>query len=328
MTKAYTPAEVAEALGCSIPTVYSYEKRGFIQKVADPHNLYGTSRFEAEGVEQLRKEQEQLKATGRSITEVAQRLGVYPQKVKEAIALLKLEVLQVPTSIQSAKVRYALTSEQEKEIGQYLKRQKTTRIKRNHLYFPASDLALYQSFLIAGEQPVRLRRNEQEEFGFYLNDSDFLPYLMALRSLDLEPRYAIHQERQGAQKGFTDLVVPLGKKAFYQILDALYAVCGVENFNAEVRNGHLVASIRNGAYAVNEFASSTALSVLQRAITSGKVESDGSHWVFSRSDRTVQLTFTEEVYEELAELAESEGFSFKEWAQLVLEEKQMQLKNP
>lgn len=327
MTKTYTPAEVAEALGCSIPTVYSYEKKRYIQKVADPHNLYGTSRFDAEGVEQLRKEKEQLETAGRSITEVAERLGVYPQKVKETISLLKLDVLQVPTSVQSAKVRYALTSEQEKEISQHLKRQKTTRIKRNHLYFPASDLALYQSFLLAGEQPVRLRRNAQGEFGFYLDDRDFLPYLSALRSLDLEPRYAIHQERQGAQKGFTDLTVSLGKKAFYQILDALYAVCGVENFNAEVRNGHLIASIRNGAYAVNEVASLAALSVLQRAITTGKVERDESHWVFSRSDRTVQLTFTEEVYAELERLAEAEGLLFKDWAQEVLKEKWTQLKS-
>lgn len=321
MPNPYTIAEVAQALGCTVPTVYSYEKRGLIQKIEDPHHLYGTSRFERDGVDRLKQEKEQLDAAGRSITEVAQRLGVYPQKVKDAIAALKLDIQQVPSSIQSAKQRYAITQEQEREISQYLKRQKMTRIKRNHLYASASDVALYQSFLLAGEQPVRLRRNEQGEFGFYLDDHDFLPYLEALRSHDLEPRFGIHQERQNGQQGFTDLTVSTGKKAFYQILDALYAICGVENFNAEIRNGHLVASIRNGRYPVNAFATGAAFRALQAAITSGKVEKTEEYWVFARSDRTVQLNFEEAVYEELGRMAAAEGLSFKDWVRLVLEEK-------
>lgn len=321
MQHPYTIAEVAKALGCTIPTVYSYEKRGLIEKVDDPHNLYGTSRFERAGIDRLKQEKEQLEAAGRSITDVAQRLGVYPKKVKDAIIVLNLNIQLVPSSIQSAKQRYAITEEQERQIGQYLKRQKTTRIKRNHLYFPASDVAHYQAFFIAGEQPVRLRRNEQGEIGFYMDDQVFLPYLEALRSHDLEPRYGIHQERQSGQQGFTDLTVSTGKKAFYQILDGLYAVCGIENFNAEIRDGKLVASIRNGQYPVNGFASNEAFQALQEAITSGKVERVDDYWVFSCSERVVQLRFEEAVYEELRGIAAAEGLSVKDWAQRVLQEK-------
>ncbi|WKA60349.1 helix-turn-helix domain-containing protein [Planococcus shenhongbingii] len=327
MQHAYTAAEVANLLGCSLPTVYSYEKKGLIQKMADPHQLSGVSRFEREGVDRLKREKEQLNAAGRSITEVAQRLGVYPPKVKEAIAALSLDIQSVPSSFQSTKLRYAITKAQEREIGQYLKRQKGTRSKRNHLYSPTSDVALYQSFLLAGEQSVRLRRNEQAEFGFYLDEHEFLPYLEALRSHDLEPRYGIHQARQSVQQGFTDLVVSTGKKAFYQITDVLYAVCGVENFNAEIRDGHLVASIRNGKYAVNAVATEEALKMTQKVIQTGKVEIDGDYWMFARSDRTLQLTFEEVVYEELKVLAETEGLSLKEWTQRVLKEKREQLKN-
>lgn len=321
MPNPYTIAEVAQALGCTVPTVYSYEKRGLIQKVADPHRLYSTSRFERDGVDRLKQEKERLDAAGRSITEVAQHLGVYPQKVKDAIAALKLDIRQVPSSIQSTKQRYAITEAQEREISRHLKRQKTTRIKRNHLYAPASDTALYQAFWLAGEQPVRLRRNQLNESGFYLDDHEFIPYVEALRSYDLEPRYGLHQKRQEGQLGFTDLVVPTGKKAFYQILDVLYAVCGVENFNAEVRNGQLVASIRNGQYALNEFVAKDALRIMRTYIQSGKVMSEGNHWIFSRSDRTVQLAFEEEIYEELEKLAEAEGLSLQDWVKKVLDEK-------
>ncbi|MGE6415573.1 helix-turn-helix domain-containing protein [Planococcus kocurii] len=318
MQPSYNAAEVAHELGCSIPTVYGYANKGWIRKVDDPHKLSGSTRFVREDVDRLKAEQERLNEAGRSITEVAKQFGVYPQKVKEAIAALKLDIQSVPLTVQSAKQRYAVTQEQEQAIGNYLKQQKSTRSKRNHLYVPAADVALYQSFLLAGEEPVRLKQNDQNELGFFLDDHEFLPYLEALRSHDLEPRYAIHQEKQEAQQGFTDLAVPTGKKAFYRILDALYAVCGVENFNAEFRNGQLVASIRNGQYPLNEFVAKDAIRIFQNYIQSGKVVSEGNHWIFSRSDRTVQLVFEEDVYEELVGHAEAEGLAFQEWARQVL----------
>ncbi|MGB6409243.1 MAG: hypothetical protein WBF39_17340 [Planococcus donghaensis] len=304
-----------------MPTVYGYANKGWIRKVDDPHKLSGASRFVREDVDQLKAEQDRLHAAGRSITEVAKQIGVYPQKVKDAIAALNLDIQSVPLTVQSAKQRYAVTPEQEQAIGNYLKQQKSTRSKRNHLYVPAADVALYQSFLLAGEQPVRLKHNDQKELGFFLDDQEFLPYLEALRSHDLEPRYAIHRQKKEAQQGFTDLFVPTGRKAFYRILDVLYAVCGVENFNAEIRNGQLVASIRNGQYPLNEFVAKDALRIFRTYIQSGKVISEENNWIFSRNDRTIQLVFEEEVYEELAGLAAVEGLSFQEWAMRVLREK-------
>ena len=321
MRPPYTATEVARVLGCSVPTVYSYANKGWIRKVDDPHKLSGSTRFVREDVDGLKAEQDQLNATGRSITEVAKQFSVYPQKVKEAIAALNLEIQAVPLTVQSAKHRYAVTTEQEQAIGTYLKQQKSTRSKRNHLYIPASDVALYQAFLLAGEEPVRLKQNDQNELGFFLDDHEFLPYLEALRSHDLEQRYSIHQQKKEVQQGFTDLVVPTGRKAFYRILDVLYAVCGVENFNAEVRNGQLIASIRNGRYPVNEFVVKDALRIFRNYIHSGKVASEENNWIFSRSNRTVQLVLEEEVYEELEGLAEAEGLSLQEWAMRVLTEK-------
>lgn len=321
MQPSYTAAEVARVLGCSVPTVYGYANKGWIRKVDDPHKLSGSNRFIKEDVDHLKAEQDRLNAAGRSITEVGKSFGVYPQKVKDAIAALNLDIQSVPLTMQSAKHRYAVTIEQEQAIANYLKQQKSTRSKRNHLYVPASDVALYQSFLLAGEQPVRLKHNDKKELGFFLDDQEFLPYLEALRTHDLEPRYAIHRQKQEAQQGFTDLVVPTGKKAFYRILDALYAMCGVENFNAEIRNGQLIVSIRNGRYPVNEFVAKDAVRIMRTYIESGKIVSEGNHWIFSRSDRAVQLVFEEDVFEDLVGLAEAEGLSLQDWVKKVLDEK-------
>lgn len=115
--------------------------------------------------------------------------------------------------------RYAISSEQETEISDYIKQQKTTRPKRNHLFQPKEDLALYQSFLIAGEQPIRLKqKNGTGAFGFYLENELFIPYIDALRSYDLEPRYSIYQSKTTSAKGFTDLVIPIGKRPFTNCL--------------------------------------------------------------------------------------------------------------
>ncbi|WP_361920411.1 helix-turn-helix domain-containing protein [Streptomyces sp. NPDC046876] len=92
MQPSYNAAEVAHELGCSIPTVYGYANKGWIRKVDDPHKLSGSTRFVREDVDRLKAEQERLNEAGRSITEVAKQFGVYPQKVKEAIAALKLDI--------------------------------------------------------------------------------------------------------------------------------------------------------------------------------------------------------------------------------------------
>lgn len=326
MKKYYTLAEVANALECTVQTVYNYEKRGLIQRIEGLQKSPRARCFKREGVDRLIQEKAQLDAAGSSIQETAKRLEVYPQKVKEAISVLNLDVKLIPSNMQAAKHRFAITKEQEQKISDYLKREKAVRIKRNHLYFPELDLALYQSFLVSGKQPVRLKQNDINEVGFFLDSNKFLPYLEAFNSYELEPCYTIHQKRQGAYHGFTDIMVPIEKKVFYLILDALYAVCGVENFNAEIQGGKLFASIRNGNYVVNEFATKTALAALQTCTETGEIESKGGYWIFIPSTRKIQLQFEEAVYKELKGIAETKGLSLVKWATQVLEEQRNYIK--
>lgn len=92
----------------------------------------------------------------------------------------------------------------------------------------------------------------------------------------------------------------------------MYALFGVENFNAEVRNGQLIASIRTGQYPVKDWATKEVLRSLRSYIHSEKVVSERNNWIFRRSDRVVQLAFEEEIHEELEKRAGAEGLSFKE----------------
>ncbi|QFG00378.1 hypothetical protein PB01_17080 [Psychrobacillus glaciei] len=59
-----------------------------------------------------------------------------------------------------------------------------------------------------------------------MENDEFLSYIQAIRTFDIEPQYGIHQPKQKGQLGFTDLLVPTGRKVFYQVLDLLYRYVG------------------------------------------------------------------------------------------------------
>jgi DNA-binding transcriptional MerR regulator/predicted HicB family RNase H-like nuclease len=324
MKNYYTLQEAADLLDCSTTTIYSYERRKMCSRIEDRHRLHGHVRFVKEEIDRLKEEKDQLDAKGKSVTDIAAALGVYPSKVKEAIDALNLKIVSVPTSIRSVSRRFAIASEQEEQIVAYIKQQKTPRPKRNHLYQQGADLALYQSFLVAEEDTLRLKQNGTGTLGFTLENDEFIPYVDALRTMDIEPRYPIHQPKQGGQAGFTDITVPTGRKAFYQILDALYAICGVENFNAEIRAGQLSLSVRNGIYPVSDSVSAGSFSLIKRHIRSGKMAKEDGYWVFSRSSKMVQLQFEEEVFTEMEAAAKKAGVSVKEWIYNLLEEKRQE----
>lgn len=318
----YTLQEAADVLGCSTTTVYGYEKRELCKRIEDKHRLSNQIRFYKEDIDRLKVERDELVRKGKSVSEVASELNVFPTKVKEAIEALNLNVESVPTSIRSISRRFAINPEQEKQISDYLRNKKISRPKRNHLYYVEKDLALYQSFLIAGEDNLRLKQNQRKELGFTLENDKFIPYNEAIKTLDIEPRYAIHQPKQRGQSGFTDIVVPTGKKAFYQILDTVFAVCGVENFNAEIRNGQLNISVRNGAYPINEFATADALSLLKKHIPSGSLYKNEEDWIFSRTTKLVQLEIEIDRYRKIEEFAKNSNMSVKAWIHQLIEEKQ------
>lgn len=322
MNESYTLQEVAKILDCSTTTVYNFERKGLIKRVDDPHNLRSVTRFHRAEVERLKEEKKQLVNKGKSITEVAKDLGVYPSKVKEIIDSLQLEVESIPLNVGSIARRYSITAEQEEQIVHYLLNQKVPRPKRNHFYWMNADLALHQAFLLAGVETIRLKVNKQNVQGFVIADEEFVPYFMALKKMDIEPLYPIHQPRNRTQNGFTDIEVPVGKKAFYQILDALYAICGVENFNAEIRTGKACLSVRNGIYPINEWATEEAMAVIKAHIKSGEVEKNDGAWHFNRTSLFVQLEFETEEYASIKQFAKEAGISPREWIHQAISEKQ------
>lgn len=310
MDSSYNITETAELLGVSLATVYSYERNGLLKREEDPHHLKSGMTFPKDKVDELVKEKKELDKAGPSVSDFSKNLGINTTRVTDAIRELDLTVPMVRTGIRSNRMRYALTPEQERQLTDFLSKQRTTRAKRNHLYFPGLDLALFQTFLIAGEQRVRLILNEKKEPGFRLDSGDFIPYMSAVQTYDIEPLYGIHKKKIKNQQGFSDIEVPTGKKAFFQILDTLYNVCGIENFNADLQKGALVISVRNGSYIVDYPAAS--LETVRRYLTSGTIEVIDGAWNFQLTKRNVQLQIDSEDYALFKEEAVRLNVSVKE----------------
>lgn len=318
MKASYSIKETADLLNVSVASVYSYERNGILKREEDPHHLKSTMTFSREEVEALVKEKEEIDKAGPSISEFAKKIGVYAAKVKEAITELDMNVEMVRSSIKSDNKRYSLTPEQERQLTEYLGRQRTTRAKRNHLYYPGIDLALYQPFLIAGERQVRLTLNEKKETGFQLDSENFISYVNAVQNYDLEPVYDIHKEKQYNHQGFSDIIVPTGRKAFYVIVDAIYNVCGVENFNADIHQGSLVISVRNGTY-ISDYPTNS-LEVIKEYLEIGDIEVSDGAWHFRLTKKTIQIQVDAEDMPIFTAEAERQRTSVKELLEKYLKE--------
>lgn len=324
MKSSYSIKETADLLNVSIASVYSYERNGILKREEDPHHLKSSMSFSREQVEKLIEEKKKIDEGGPSISEFAKKIGVYNGKVKDAIKELQLNVEMVRTSIKSDKQRYSLTPEQQRQITEYISRQRTTRAKRNHLFYPGIDLALYQPFLIAGERQVRLTLNEKKEIGFQMDSENFVSYMNAIQNYDIEPIYGIHKEKQSNHQGFSDIIVPTGKKAFYLILDTIYNVCGIENFNADIHQGCLVISIRNSTY-ISDYPTDS-LKIIKDYIEVGDVEVSDGAWHFRLTKKLLQLQVDSEDYSVFKFEADKQRTSVKDLLEKYLKEKAKALK--
>ncbi|AUD12388.1 MULTISPECIES: helix-turn-helix domain-containing protein [unclassified Planococcus (in: firmicutes)] len=326
MIEGYTPQEAADLLGFTVPTIYAYEKKRILRRIEDPHRLKGTTLFVKEDIDILAEEKKKLDNMGITISELARKAGVFSSNIREAIRTMNLQVPMIPSNPHSSRMRFAITPEYEEKILSYLNQQKTRRAKKNHLYVPSFDIALHQRFLIAGEQKLRLKTDRKERVGFELENGSFIPYIQAIRAFDIEPLYRIHRKKNEAQSGFTDIVVPTGKKAFYEILDFLYSNCGVENFNADIDTDHFVASIRNAEYRTTQTNQET-LELVQQYITNGKLEMRDGCWVFCRTEKSVQVHMTPEDYLLFKQVAKHDNISLKNWIENALAEKANELRS-
>lgn len=317
----YTIKEVASLLSLSATTIHTLERRNLLKRVENPNYKQEGIRYPKEQVDKLFEEQKKLGLYGLSVNELAKQFGVYPAKIKKAFDSLNMEVERVRTSLTSNRLNYVLTSEQEKTLLTYFSTETEIRPKRNHFYQAHIDAALYQLFIVGENQSVRLVQNTTMQLGFQLESGEFILYKKALRTMPVAPCYAIHQTLKKEGIKSITLELPVGTIAFYQVLDLLYSVCGIENFHVGILKGRALFGVRNGDYQSAKIITSEEIKSLQTSVVSGEVNVNKNLLSFAPTTKVFEVKVKNELIEVLRKQAASKGMKLNDYLQQIIQEK-------
>lgn len=317
----YSIKEVASILALSVTTIHTLERRKLLRRVENPNYKQEGIRYRKEHVDALLEEQKKLVSHGLSVNELAKQFGVYPAKIKKALNHLNLEVERVRTSLSSERLDYVLTPEQEIILTNYFTKETETLPKRNHFYQAHVDVALYQLFIVEDTESVRLVQNSTKQVGFQVENEEFILYSKALRTMRVEPCYAIHHplKKEGTQ--FITLELPVEIKAFYQVVDILYSTCGIENFYVVIRNHQAIFAVRNGDYQLAAGTTPEGVNDLQAYVVSGQVSVTKNLLRFAPTTKTFEVKVKNELVDVLRKRAEREGMKLNDFLQQIIQEK-------
>lgn len=239
----YTRQEVADILGVSKPTVYHYAKQKKIIKIADPHRLIREARYQKEEVDALAEERSRNKPMGLRPSELAKRLGVPVTRIYTIIRDNNLQVDEILLGDEGK--GYSISEEMTVRIQNEVERTMPVRGTRVEFYDSKHDICLYQRFLAPGGQYMRVVRNDNLEWGFFLQSRTWISYSDGINKFQYEVAYPIHQSNRRAV-AYTDFLLPKDLVESFDFLDFVYQVWGIENIRLRERETEIELSIKSG----------------------------------------------------------------------------------
>lgn len=239
----YTRKEVAQLIGVSKATVYHYAKQKKIIKIEDPHQIIREVRYKREEVDALAEQRKRNEPTGLRPSELAKQLNVTTQRIYALIQETDLPVDELPMG--DERMVYSIPEETAQWISEEVKRTIPNRGTRAEFYNTALDIVLYQKFRNENGEEVRLLRNENQEWGFYLQSRIWISYVDAIETYEYKPAYSIHQKTIPI-RGYTDFSLPKQLSESLDFLDFVYEVWGIENIRLRESENHLSLSIKSG----------------------------------------------------------------------------------
>ena len=239
----YTRQEVADLLGVSKATVYHYAKQQKIIKIDDPHRLIREVRYKQAEVDALAAERQRNQPTGLRPSELAKQLGVTTQRIYALIQETELPVDELPAG--DERTIYSIPDETAVWIQQQIERTASVRGTRAEFYDAKFDIVLYQLFRTQQGQDLRVVRNDNQEWGFYLQSRTWIPFANGINVYQYEAAYPIHQPNR-RMKGYTDFLLPKDLDESFIFLDFVYQMWGIENIRIREQDTHIALSIKSG----------------------------------------------------------------------------------
>ena len=315
----YTRQEVADLLGVSKATVYHYSKQKKIIKIDDPHRLIREARYQKEEVDALAEERLRYQPTGLRPSELAKELGVTTQRIYALIRETDLPVDELPVG--DERTIYSIPDETATWIRQEIEKTISARGTRVEFYDTKLDIALYQRFYTPQGQAMRVVRNDNQQWGFYLQSGTWIPYSDGIQAFQYEPAYSIHQSNRQI-RGYTDFILPKELEESFDFLDFVYQVWGIENIRIRDQDTHIALSIKSGETEIPEQIPNTVTeSVIKKFLVLGEVILEGGKWTLISGYRRTTFDLPNNMLEEIKRIAQDYEMSMSDYVEIALREK-------
>lgn len=315
----YTRQEVADLLGVSKATVYHYAKQKKIIKIEDPHRLIREARYKKEEVDVLAEERKRHQPTGLRPSELAKQLNVATQRIYTLIRETDLPVDELPVG--DERTIYSIPAETAEWIRQEIEKTTSSRGTRTEFYDAKFDIALYQCFRTQQGQEMRVVRNHNQEWGFYLPSQTWIPFSDGINIFKYEAAYSIHQANHSI-KGYTDFSLPKDEHETFEFLDFVYQVWGIENIRIREQDSCIDLSIKSGETSlpipVPETLSETTI---KKYLTLGDIVIEEGEWTLVSGYRRTTFDLPSNLLDELRETAKEKNLSMSEYVEAALREK-------
>ncbi len=312
----YTRQEVADLLGVSKATVYHYAKQKKIIKIDDPNRLIREVRYQKEEVDALAAERQRHQPTGLRPSELAKQLGVTTQRIYALIRETDLPVDELPAG--DERTIYSIPDETAAWIRQEIERTASARGTRVEFYDAKLDIALYQCFRTPQGQEMRVVRNDNQQWGFYLQSGTWIPYADGIQAFQYEPTYLIHQPNRQI-RGYTDFLLPKAEKESFDLLDFVYQAWGIENIRIREQETHIALSIKSGEVDLSIAVPETITeSMMKKFLVLGEVIIGEGKWTLISGYRRTTFDLPTNMLEELKRISQEHDLSMSEYVEAAL----------
>ncbi|WP_188006642.1 Helix-turn-helix domain-containing protein [Sporosarcina sp. ANT_H38] len=315
----YTRQEVADILGISKATVYHYAKQKKIIKIPNLHRLIREARYKQEEVDALAIERQRHQPLGLRPSTLAKQLGVTTQRIYALIRETTLPVDELPVG--DERTIYSIPDETAAWIQQEIERTASTRGTRVEFYDAKFDIVLYQLFRTQQGQDMRVLRNDNQEWGFYLQSRTWIPFTNGIHIYQYEAVYPIHRPNSRV-RGYTDFLLPKDLQESFDFLDFIYQVWGIENIRIREQETHINLSIKSGVItlpiAVPDILTE---SIIKKFLVLGDIVFGEAEWTLISGYRRTTFDLPNNLLDELQEISKEKGLSMSEYVEEAVREK-------
>lgn len=229
----YTVKEAAAILEKTIPTIYSYIRKGKLQTIPLPKWRRKGHLIPKEQVESLLRQQQEERRAGWTTAKVATFLGLSRTTVHRLIHEGKLPATKGTMSGKEAfyvdEQSVRLFAQEQEE---YLQKE---RLKRRSFYDKEKNIAFYQHFSSPSVQEARLIWNHEREWSFLIIPThESIPYNEGVYKQGLTPAYEIRYGEPSSMPGLAKIVMPLNHPLTMKCMDIIYSQCDIINLYMDV----------------------------------------------------------------------------------------------